>query len=259
MKGIEKRIHDALINQYKYINKKNLILILKILDIPFNEKIIMNKKYNIKRKIIEIINKINIEKHFIQHINYIDNLSYNNYQLLIDYTTNSKPYNNYIKYKCMRKPPIADRLIASKKDFNSINTIIKKSPRISNNIILYRGIFVSSSNKTIYSGKNYTPIKLKNLKINDDISFISYTSFSLDPKTAFDFTHGGTCCLFIYKVHSDLPKDNILVNSIKYSYDEYEVIIPPAVYKITNINIINNFKIIEIDLIKILNVNKLCD
>ena len=123
-----------------------------------------------------------------------------------------------------------------------IKYIINKAPKISKELILYRGennytssIILTKEKKskskmeTLETDHN---LKMVNLKKGDVFKMDKFISFSLAPWIAHKFSK--MCCVYRLKIK---PNENpkMIINSL-LDYEEYEVILPPSKFKVIDVS-----------------------
>ncbi len=113
--------------------------------------------------------------------------------------------------------------------------LIIKAPRVNFPFYVYRGernykpIYVDPEDEHKYIIDNL------NYKKGSEYEYQGFNSFTLAPWIALQFNAGSPCCIYRLKITPNVPY-LFLPMSDKSFYSEYEVLLPPSKFKVTNVS-----------------------
>jgi len=138
-----------------------------------------------------------------------------------------------------RKKTLYDKTRAAVK---TLLSVIQKAPRVNTPFYVYRGErdFELKWSKSDDPYENMDDAYMLNqlaLKVGDTYDMKSFGSYSAAPWVAANFSGGSPCCLFRLKIDSAVP---CLIFLYSEQYTEFEILLPPAAYKVTQITFLES-------------------
>ena len=156
-----------------------------------------------------------------------------------------------------RKKTLFDK---TRSGIKTLLSIIKNAPRVKTPFYVYRGeadskmIWTKSDDVYENIDNNYQ-LKQVSLKVGETYDMKSFGSFSAATWVAYGFAFDSTCCYFRLKIDSTVP---CLIFLYSEHYQEFEVLLAPAVYKVTQITFIESplsaelkVKLYDIEFVKV--------
>lgn len=138
-----------------------------------------------------------------------------------------------------RKKTLFDK---TRSAIKTLLSVIQKAPRVKEPFYVYRGErdFVLKWGKSDDAYENMDDAYMLNqlaLKVGDTYDMKSFGSYSAASWVAANFSGGSPCCLFRLKIDSTVP---CLIFLYSAQYTEFEVLLAPAVYKVTQITFVES-------------------
>lgn len=147
----------------------------------------------------------------------------------------------------------------------NMNKIIQGAPRTETTFVVYRGerdfeMRFAKKEDPVEDSINQYRMRQLGLKEGDTFSSVGFNSFSLAVWAARNFMGGDMCCMYRLVVTKDVP---FYMFPYRETYKEFEVLLPPAEFKVTKVNFIQSplspevkMRLYDIELVKVLGVKK---
>jgi hypothetical protein len=138
-----------------------------------------------------------------------------------------------------RKKTLFDK---TRSGIKTLLSIIKNAPRVKTPFYVYRGekdfkmTWSKSDDKYENIDDDYR-VKQLSLKVGETYDMKSFGSFSVAPWVAYGFALDNTCCYFRLKIDLTVP---CLIFLYTEQYKEFEVLLSPAVYKVTQVTFLES-------------------
>ena len=131
-----------------------------------------------------------------------------------------------------RKKTLFDK---TRSGIKTLLSIIKNAPRVKTPFYVYRGeadskLIWTKSDDVYENIDNKYQVKQVSLKVGETYDMKSFGSFSAASWVAYQFAFESTCCYFRLKIDPTVP---CLIFLYSEQYQEFEVLLTPAVYKVT--------------------------